>query len=60
MWYTGIMDNFIVFFAMCIVGTACAAVTLAAIYAAMLYITMRVLGLRPPGPPPVLATLGDR
>lgn len=54
------MDNFILFVAMCIVGTAVTAVMLAAIYAAMLYITMKLLGLRPPGPPPVLATLGDR
>lgn len=58
--YDGIMDNFIVLLAQCLTGAAIVAVTGAAIYAAMLVVTLRVLGLRPPGPPPLHATLGDR
>lgn len=54
------MDNFIVLLAQCLTGAAIVAVTGAAIYAAMLVVTLRVLGLRPPGPPPLHATLGDR
>jgi hypothetical protein len=54
------MDNFIVLLAQCVTGAAVVAVLGAALYAALLFITLRILGLRPPGPPPVLATLGDR
>lgn len=53
------MDNFIVLLAQCLTGAAVVAVSGAALYAAMFYITLRVLGLRPPGPPPVHATMGD-
>jgi hypothetical protein len=53
------MDNFLLFLAQCLTGAAVVAVFGAALYVALVYITLRLLGLRPPGPPPVLATLGD-
>ena len=49
----------LVLLAQCVTGAAVFAVSLGLLYVGMLYVALKVLGMRPPGPPPVHATMGD-